>query len=203
MKNLLFAARPLALDLISTLVFVALSALTHNVLLATAVAIAAGAGRVAQLKLRRRRVNAMQWMSLGLVGVFGLATLLTADPRFMMAKPTVVYVLVGAAMLERGWLLPYLPPAAREYLDDAVMIGWGYVWAGLMFLTAALNAAFALAAGLAVWSAFIAVFPIASKLALFATQYLVIRTQAVRKARAKDAAADAAIAGPQGFWTTG
>jgi intracellular septation protein len=191
MKNLLFAAKPLALDLISTLVFVALSALTHNVLLATGVAMAAGAARVAQLSLRGDRVNAMQWMSLGLVVVFGAATLFTADPRFMMAKPTIIYVLVGAAMLERGWLLPYLPQAAREHLDDAVMIGWGSVWAGLMFLTAALNAGFALATDLAVWSAFIAVFPIASKLALFAIQYLTIRAQ-VRNVRAKAAEIEAA-----------
>ena len=41
MKNLLFAAKPLLLDLMSTLVFVALSAITHNVLLATVVAMAA------------------------------------------------------------------------------------------------------------------------------------------------------------------
>jgi intracellular septation protein A len=118
--------------------------------------------------------------------VFGAATLLTRDPRFMMAKPTIIYILVGAAMLERGWLLPYLPPAGREHLEDAVMIGWGYVWAGLMFLTAALNAVFALTAGLAVWSAFIAVFPAASKVALFAIQYVTIRALAIRNARARE-----------------
>ena len=50
MKNLIFAAKPLALDLISTLVFVALTALTHNVLLATALAMAAG-GDVGQVEL--------------------------------------------------------------------------------------------------------------------------------------------------------
>lgn len=189
MKNLLFAAKPLALDLISTLVFVALSALTHNVLLATGVAMAAGAARVIQLRMRGDRVNAMQWMSLGLVVVFGGATLMTHDPRFMMAKPTIVYILVGAAMLERGWMLPYLPPAAREYLDEAVMIRWGYVWAGLMFLTAALNAVFALGASLAIWSVFVAVFPAASKIALFAVQYLAIRAQAIRNARKQEARA--------------
>ena len=194
MKNLLFAAKPLALDLISTLVFVALSALTHNVILATVVAMAAGAARVAWLRMHGERVNAMQWMSLGLVVVFGAATLFTNDPRFMMAKPTIVYILVGAAMLERGWMLPYLPPAAREHLDDRVMVGWGYVWAGLMFLTAALNMVFALATSLAVWSAFVAIFPAASKIALFAIQYLAIRELAIRNARAKDAAAQAAAA---------
>jgi len=194
MKNLLFAAKPLALDLISTLVFVALSALTHNVLLATGVAMAAGAARVIQLWLRGDRVNAMQWMSLGLVVVFGAATLMTNDPRFMMAKPTIIYLLVGAAMLERGWMLPYLPPATREHVDEAVMVGWGYVWAGLMFLTAALNGFFALATSLVVWSAFIAVFPAASKVALFAAQYLSIRAKAMR-ARARKAA-DAPLVAP-------
>jgi intracellular septation protein len=186
MKNLLFAAKPLALDLISTLVFVALSAITHNILLATVVAMAAGGARVVYLRMRGERVNAMQWMSLGLVVVTGAATLLTKDPRFMMAKPSAVYVLVGAAMLERGWMLPYLPPAAREHLDDSVMIRWGYVWAGLMFVTAALNAVFALATSLAVWSAFVAIVPATSKIGLFAIQYLAIRAQAIRNARAKE-----------------
>jgi intracellular septation protein len=189
MKNLLFAAKPLALDLISTLVFVALSAITHNVLLATAVAMAAGGARVVWLRMRAQRISAMQWMSLGLVLVFGAATLFTNDPRFMMAKPTIVYLLVGAAMLERGWMLPYLPPAARDHLDETVMIGWGYVWAGLMFVTAALNIFFALATSLAVWSAFVAIFPAASKIALFAVQYLAIRSLSIRNARAKQALA--------------
>jgi intracellular septation protein A len=186
MKNLFFAAKPLALDLISTLLFVALSALTHNILLATSVAMVAGGARVIWLRMRGERVNAMQWMSLGLVVVFGAATLFTHDPRFMMAKPTIIYLLVGAAMLERGWMLPYLPPTAREHLEDSVMIGWGYVWAGLMFVTAALNAFFALATSLEVWSLFVAMFPAASKIALFAVQYLTIRSLSIRNARARE-----------------
>ena len=183
MRNLLFAIRPLALDLMSTLVFVALSALTHNVLLATGVAVAAGSARVAWQLSRREHVNAMQWLSLALVVVAGAATFWTHNPRFMMAKPSVVYVLVGVAMLERGWMLPYLPPPAREHLHDDVMIRWGYVWAGLMFFTAVLNAVVALSASLAVWSAFIAIFPAASKIGLFAVQYLSVRAQAMRNAR--------------------
>lgn len=191
MKNLLFAIRPLALDLMSTLLFVVISALTHNPMLATGVAIAAGVGRIIWLRLKRQPINAMQWMSLGLVIVFGGATLLTHNPRFMMAKPTVIYLLIGAAMMQRGWLLPYMPPAGRG-LADEIMIRWGYVWAGLMFATAALNAAFALLASFAVWSMFIAVFPVASKIALFAVQYLSIRRIAVRRYRAQQAVSQAA-----------
>jgi intracellular septation protein len=192
MKNLLYAAKPLALDLLSTLVFVVLSALTHNILLATGVAMAAGAGRVVYLRLRGERVGAMQWMSLGLVTVFGAATLFTHDARFMMAKPSVIYVLIGAAMLERGWMLPYIPPAGRDHLPDSLMIGWGYVWAGLMFATAALNAVVALTASLAIWSAFIAVVPAASKVALFAVQFVMVRAHAVRNARRAQAGQDKA-----------
>jgi len=183
MKNLLFAVRPLALDLISTLLFVGVSAATHDVFLATGVAIAAGAARVAWLKLKDQPVNALQWMSLGLVLVTGGATFLTGDPRFMMAKPTVVYLLVGAAMMQRGWMLPYMPPRARELLDDSVQIRWGYVWAGLMFTTAALNAVFALTTSLAVWSLFVAIFPAASKIGLFAVHFASVRALAVRNAR--------------------
>ena len=190
MKNLMFAVRPLALDLMSTLLFVVLSAVTHNPMLATGVAIAAGVSRIAWLRAKKQPINAMQWMSLGLVVVFGGATLLTHNPRFMMAKPTIVYILIGAAMLQRGWMLPYMPPAGRG-LGDEILIGWGYVWAGLMFATAALNAAFALLASFAVWSMFIAVFPAASKIALFAVQYLSIRHIAIQRHRAQQAASQA------------
>jgi intracellular septation protein A len=191
MKNLLFAARPLALDLLSTLVFAAISALTHNVLFATGVALGAGATRVGYLKLRARPVNAMQWLSLALVAVTAAATFLTKDPRFMMAKPSVVYVLVGLAMLQRGWLLPYMSPGAREFVPPGVMIGWGYVWAGLMFVSALLNAAVALTASLAAWSAFIAIFPIVSKGALFAIHFGSVRWLAVRNARRSGVATEA------------
>lgn len=193
MKNLLFAIRPLAMDMISTLFFVVISAVTHNPLLATAVAVAAGAARVVYLTLKGQRVSAMQWMSLGLVVVFGAATLLTHNARFMMFKPTIIYILVGAAMLERGWMLPYLPPVARDRLGDSVMIRWGYVWAGVMFATAALNVGFALYASLNAWSSFIAIFPLASKLGLFAVQYLSIRYMAVRHIRAEQAVAQAKL----------
>lgn len=191
MKNLLFAIRPLAMDLLSTLVFVALSALTHNVFLATGIAVAAGAARVAWQLSRGEHVNAMQWLSLALVAVAGAATFFTHNPRFMMVKPSVIYVLVGVAMLERGWMLPYLPQAAREHLHEDVMIRWGYVWAGLMFFTSVLNAGVALTASLAVWSAFIAIFPAASKIALFAVHYLSIRALAIRNARRTAAQATA------------
>ncbi len=193
MKNLMYAIRPLAIDMSSTLLFVVVGALTHNPMLATAAAMTVGIGRVVYLKVRNQPINALQWMSLGLVLVFGGATLMTHNARFMMAKPTIVYLLIGAAMMQRGWLLNYMPPGGRA-LPEELSIRWGYVWAGLMFLTAALNAGFALMSSFAVWTGFIAIFPVVSKTALFAAHFLSIRHIAIRQRRAELAAAQAVAA---------
>jgi intracellular septation protein A len=188
MNNLLYAIRPLFADLASTFIFVIISALTHNPMAATAAAMSYGIGQVAWLKLKRRPVAALQWMSLGLVVVFGTATLLTDNSRFMMLKPTIIYALVGGVMLKRGWMLRYMPPATAHLAEDQ-MIRWGYVWSGLMFVSAALNLGLALLSTLAVWSVFSAIFLPGSKIALFFVQYLSIRATSIRRARVAQAAA--------------
>lgn len=195
MNNLLYAMRPLFADLASTFIFVLISAITRNPMAATAAAIAYGAAQIAWLKFKRRPVAAMQWMSLALVVVFGTATLLTHNARFMMLKPTIIYAIVGGVMLQRGWMLRYMPPAAAGLVEDQ-MVAWGYVWAGLMFFSAVLNLGLALFASLAVWSAVTAVFLPASKFALFFVQFAVIRAKAVRRRRAarEDATGEPALA---------
>jgi intracellular septation protein A len=190
MNNLLYAIRPLFADLASTFIFVIVSAVTHNPMAATAAAMSYGIGQVVWLKLKGRPVAPLQWMSLGLVVVFGTATLLTDNSRFMMLKPTVIYVLIGGVMLRRGWMLRYMPPAAAGLAEDQ-MIRWGYVWSGLMFLSAALNLALALLSTLAVWSAFSTIFLPGSKIALFLVQYFSIRATSMRRARAARAASAA------------
>ena len=59
-----------------------------------------------------------------------------------MLKPSVIYCIVGAVMLKRGWMNRYLPERAAPVADVATT--FGYVWAGLMFASAALNIALAL-----------------------------------------------------------
>jgi len=61
-----------------------------------------GAGQFALARWRRRRIETMQWLSFALVVVLGAAALLTDDPRFMMAKPSIVHFAVGAVMLRPG-----------------------------------------------------------------------------------------------------
>ena len=75
-------------------------------------------GQVVLLKLRGRPVDAMQWLSLGLVVVMGGATLLTHDRHFIMVKPTIIYLAVGAVMLKPGWMNRYLPAIVQENAPD-------------------------------------------------------------------------------------
>jgi len=194
MKSLFYAARPIVSDMLSTILFAALFALTNNIYLSTGVAVALGVGQVVFEKLRRRPVPGMQWASLGLVTVLGGATLLTGDPRFVMIKPTVVYLTIGAAMLQRDWMARYIPPEGKAHIPDRVIVVWGYVWAGLMFLTAVANLVIAVTLGHKTWALFIGVFPLASKLGLFAVNYASIRWVAMRNYRAGATAPAAAEA---------
>ena len=186
MKDLLYAVRPLVSDFFPTIVFAILVAMKVDVRIATGAALAIGIGQVAVQRLLKRKVELLQWASLGLVIVFGTLGIMTNDPRFLMAKPTIIYLAIGAVMLKRGWMLRYLPPIAGGHAN-ALMIRWGYVWAGLMGLTALANLVVAVWFT-AQWPAFIAVVPMASKLGLFAVQYASIRYMVRRKILAEMAA---------------
>jgi intracellular septation protein A len=172
-----------ASDLLSTLVFVAVFAISGNIYLATAVGIGLGVVRIVVAKLRGPAIDLMQWMSLGLVAVFGTATLITRDPRFIMVKPTLIYLVVAAVMLRPGWMNRYMPPVVVLNAAD-IPFAFGYVWAGLMALTAIANLAVAMAFGPKIWAAFIAVIPLASKLCLFGVQYAATRFLVRRRRRA-------------------
>lgn len=179
MKNLIYAARPLVSDFLSTIFYVALIALHVDVRLATGVAIAVGVTQTVVMKLRGQPIPALQWAGLGLVLVFGTVSILTRDPRFLMVKPSIIYLAIGATMLKRGWMIRYMPPQGEGLADD-VMTAFGYVWAGLMALTAVLNLIVAVWFTKD-WPLFAAVFPIASKVALFAVQFTVVRHVARRR----------------------
>jgi hypothetical protein len=78
----------------------------------------------------------MTWASLGLVIVLGGVTLLTQDPRFVLAKPSLAHFAIGAIMLKRDWMLRYMPPIVAETIPDYVRMA-GYAWAILMFVLGA------------------------------------------------------------------
>lgn len=191
MRYVFEAATPILIDLLSTIVFFILLWTTHNFALATALGIAAGVVEVGIRVFRRKPVGVVTWMSLGLVLIMGGASLLTHQPLFVMLKPTIAYALIGGVMLKRGWMYDYVPKIARTHLTADDLAPWGYAWAGLMFLTAAINIALALSLDPIAWSATLSIFGIVSKLALFAITYVGVRSKVIS---ARGRAATAAIA---------
>ena len=95
----------LGADFFSTIVFIAIYLATDNVLLATGVAIAGAIGQVIYSRIKGKELGYMTWASLGLVIVLGGATLLTHDPRFVLAKPAIGHFAIGLIMLKRGLVL--------------------------------------------------------------------------------------------------
>jgi hypothetical protein len=102
MANLLKSAQLLVSDLASTLLFLAVLLITKDLILAVALGVGLGIIQIGWLMARRRPIDTMQWLSIGLVVVSGAATMLTSDARFVMLKPTVIYCIVGAHARSRG-----------------------------------------------------------------------------------------------------
>jgi Intracellular septation protein A len=114
MKGLLHAGRALLLDMAATLFFLLLYGLTGNITLSVILGLVLALGQIGWQIAWQRPVDTLQWVSLFLVAASGAAMLVTHDPVFVMLKPSVIYGVVGAAMLKRGWMNRYLPPIALE-----------------------------------------------------------------------------------------
>ena len=69
------------------------------VLLATVVVILATLAQILWLKTRAKKVDTMLWLSLGLVSLLGGATIYFHSESFIKYKPTVLYWVMGAALL--------------------------------------------------------------------------------------------------------
>ena len=184
MKTLLYAIGPMLFDSLGVLVFAVLLVAGAGIVPATIAGIVVALGVVGYELARGKKVAALQWISLASVLFTAAATLFTGDPRFVMAKPTIVYLIVGSVMLRKGWLNRYSPPEQLAIVGD-VMDRFGMIWAALMFTSAGLNLVIALFFT-AWWPLFIGVFPLASKFGLFAIHIAVVHhiTQARLRRRA-------------------
>ena len=182
MRNLFDAGKMLLLDMAATLFFLVLYLLTHNVVLSVVLGMALGTAQIGWQLARGKPIDTMQWMSLFLVLGAGTATLMTDDLRFVMMKPSVIYLVAGVVMLKRGWMNRYLPPVARELVQDIAVI-FGYAWSGLMFFSAALNLVVAFNFNVVTWSATMSIWGLASKAAMFLVGYAVMRSVAVARHR--------------------
>src|ERR1700733_568660 len=180
MKNV-FAK--LASDFFSTIVFLAVYLITDNVLLATGVAIAGAVAQVVYAHIKGEALGFMTYASLALVIVLGSATLLTNDPRFVLAKPAIGHFAIGAIMLKRDWMLRYMPSIVTETIPEYVTFA-GYAWAVLMFALGAGTIAVALTGDMKLWTIYVSVVAIGAKVATFAVQYVAFRLLVINRLRA-------------------
>jgi intracellular septation protein len=172
----------LGADFFSTILFLAIYLITDNVLLATGVAIAGAVAQVIYSRIKGKELGYMTWASLGLVIVLGSATLLTHDPRFVLAKPAIGHFAIGAIMLKRGWMLRYLPPIVTETIPEYVTVA-GYAWAALMFALGAGVIAVASTGDIKLWAFYVSVVAIGAKVAAFAIQYVAFRILVTNRIR--------------------
>ena len=110
---------------------------------ATAVAIVATFLQIGWVWLRHRKVDNMLWVSLGVIVVFGGATLLFHDETFIKWKPTVLYALFSLTLLvaQFGFGKNFIKTMMEKQmtLPDAVWLKVMYSWVGFFFLMGVLN----------------------------------------------------------------
>lgn len=113
------------------------------VLLATVVVIVATMAQIAWLKARGRKIDTMLWVSLGLVTVLGGATIYFHSESFIKWKPTVLYWVMGGALLFGQMVLKKNGikslMGSQMNLPDAVWRNVNFSWVGFFTMMGALN----------------------------------------------------------------
>lgn len=173
----------LGADFFSTIVFLALYFIAGDVLVATGVAIAGAIAQVIYARVKAQQLAFMTYASLALVIVLGSATLLTHDPRFVLAKPAIAHFAIGTIMLKRGWMLRYLPPVVTDTIPEYVTLA-GFAWAALMFALGLGTIAVALTGDIKLWALYVSVVAFGAKIAAFAVQYVAFRILIAGRLRA-------------------
>lgn len=117
MKKFLFDLFPLILFFIAFRAF--------DIYTATAVAIAAAVLQIVWLKLRQHTIEGTHWINLGVIVVFGSATLFFQNDAFIKWKPTVLYWLFAVVLIGSQWLLKR---NLMQKLMGGQLILPGHVW---------------------------------------------------------------------------
>ncbi len=114
-----------------------------DIWVATGVAIAATVAQIAWVRWSSGKVEPMHWLSLGVIVVFGGATLLAHNEDFIKWKPTVLYWLMGGVLAAgqlvfRKNLLKSLM-GAQMTLPDAAWRVMNWSWVGFFAAMGAIN----------------------------------------------------------------
>ncbi|CUA98954.1 septation protein A [Thiomonas bhubaneswarensis] len=110
---------------------------------ATAVTIAATFAQIGWVWFKHRKVEPMLWLSLGVVVIFGGATLLFHNDTFIKWKPTVLYwlfavILAGAQLLQGKNLMRSLMGKQMQ-LPDPIWNRVNWSWVAFFALMGVLN----------------------------------------------------------------
>ena len=113
------------------------------VLLATVVVIVATMAQIIWLKIAAKKVDTMLWVSLGLVTLLGGATIYFHSESFIKWKPTVLYWVMGGALLVGQLFFKKIGiktlMGAQMSLPDAIWQRVNLSWVGFFALMGVLN----------------------------------------------------------------
>jgi intracellular septation protein len=113
-----------------------------GIFVATAVAIVACVLQIGWMLIRRKKVEPMMWASLGIVAVFGGATLILHNETYIKWKPSILYFLMGSIIVAGQLFFKKNPMKAilgkQMTLPDkswgVVNMSWGIFFAVLAFV---------------------------------------------------------------------
>jgi intracellular septation protein len=127
-----------------------------DIYFATAVAIGASVAAIAYAGVVRKKVTAIQWVSLAIIAVFGGATLVLHDEVYIKWKPSALYgafalaLLVGKLAFKRDWI-DIMFKQANIQAPPAVWSTVTWAWIAFFVGMAALNGYVATAFSLDAW----------------------------------------------------
>ncbi len=113
------------------------------VLLATAVAIVASVAQIGYLLLRQKTIDAMLWVSLLIICVFGGATIYFHNDTFIKWKPTVLYwtcaavLLVSQLFLKKNLIRTIMEK--QMSVPDQIWPRVGFAWIAFFIFMGCLN----------------------------------------------------------------
>jgi intracellular septation protein len=110
----------------------AIAAAQAPIILATVVGILATVLQIGYLLVRRRKVDGMLWVSLGVIAVMGGATIYFHDDNFIKWKPTILYwafalaLLVSQVFMKKNLMRKVMEESIK--LPDAIWRRLGFAW---------------------------------------------------------------------------
>ena len=114
---------------------------------ATIVAMVATIGQILWVYYRHRKIDAMQWLSLVMIVVFGSLTIFLHDKTFIQLKPTALYWLfsatlfISAQFFQKNWIQVLMGKQVtlKASSSHSTWHRLNLAWSGFFFFMGALN----------------------------------------------------------------